>query len=645
MKRSTFSLKTLFIGNAVAGAAMLGLQFLFPGLMQDFELKLIDSRFEARQALGLAPAFSDQIAHVNIDNYSKTESGQPIWEKQTYAALIEKIASARPEAIACDIMFVDWAQKSGNEELVQATINAGNLVNPFLLDTRPGGAKAPDALGLDANPRLNTGLVPAASGILFTPFDALMEQSAGLGFANMNPDPDGVIRRVPVVMELNGALIPSFFLQAVTTQLDYDLEEVEIIDQSSIVLHNFPAHGESALSDLEIPLDGRGNLLVNYAGPLELAVYPQSYSAWNLLTADTAADFSDQLVFLADTSSQATDYGDASPTPVASIFPRAYIWSNAASMLLTDKFITPFPYVFAIAAVLALGVLLVLSAWRLPALWFNAAALGMLLLYVGLSFGVFAIGGYLLPVLPVIIPFLLLYLFSSVYRYVQLEHYEGVLEGSLQSYLSPRLMDQIRANPDILKLGGARKRITVMFSDLVNFTAFSDRADPEEVQDVLETYFADAAKAIFSQDGVIDKYMGDGILAFFENDGDQITSATRAVDCALTMQARAHELNELYRSQNRSSFAIRVGLATGYAKVGNIGPTEKIDYTVIGSVVNLASRLQGVGEPGDIVIDDDTCFFVRDRYPITDLGSKDLKGFSNPIAVFSVSVREQTATR
>jgi len=83
---------------------MLGLQFLFPGLMQDFELKLIDNRFEVRQGLGLAPAFSSRIAHVNIDNYSKTESGQPIWEKQTYAALIEKITSARPEAIACDIM-------------------------------------------------------------------------------------------------------------------------------------------------------------------------------------------------------------------------------------------------------------------------------------------------------------------------------------------------------------------------------------------------------------------------------------------------------------------------------------------------------------------------------------------------------------
>ena len=161
------------------------------------------------------------------------------------------------------------------------------------------------------------------------------------------------------------------------------------------------------------------------------------------------------------------------------------------------------------------------------------------------------------------------------------------------------------------------------------------------MQDVLETYFADAAKAIFSQDGIIDKYMGDGILTFFENDGDNITSAARAVDCALQMQAQAQELDQFYRSQNRSPFAIRVGLATGYAKVGNIGPAEKIDYTVIGSIVNLASRLQGIGKPGSIIIDEDTCFFVRNDHTVTALGLQNLKGFSKPVEVFSITAREQ----
>jgi len=641
LEHRAFSLRTLLIGNAVAGAVVLALHLLFPTLIEDFELQLIDSRFEVRQALGLAPVFSSRIAHVNIDNHSKTESGQPIWKKNLYAALIDKIASAQPEAIACDIMFVDWGEQSGNETLVKATISAGNVVSPLLMDTAPDAARVPAALALDANPRLDPGTAPAAGGVLVTPFDALMEQSAGLGFVNLIPDSDGVIRRVRLVMELKGALVPSFFLQAVATQLDYDLEEVDIIDQSRVVLRNFPASGERTQGDLSLPLDGHGNLLVNYAGPLELAVYPQSYSAWNLLSAGAAADFSGKLVFLADTSSQTSQYGDASPTPVASIFPRAYIWSNAANMLLTDAFVTPASYGLTFVIVVLLSVLLVLSAWRLTMLWFSIAVLGMLVMYTGLAFGAFAVVGYLLPVLPVLMPLLVLYLFSSVYRYVQLEHYEGVLEGSLRSYLSPRLMDQIRTNPDILKLGGARKRITVMFSDIVEFTAFSDQADPEEVQEVLETYFADTAAVIFAQDGVIDKYMGDGILAFFENDGEDITSARSAVDCALKMQARARELDAFYRAQNRSPFAIRIGLATGYAKVGNIGPAEKIDYTVIGSVVNLASRLQGVGEPGTIITDEGTRFFIQDDHTVTALGPHDLKGFSKPVEIFSVTVREQ----
>ena len=102
------------------------------------------------------------------------------------------------------------------------------------------------------------------------------------------------------------------------------------------------------------------------------------------------------------------------------------------------------------------------------------------------------------------------------------------------------------------------------------------------------------------------------------------------------MQEKAVELDQYYQAQNRFPFAIRVGIATGYAKVGNIGPPNKIDYTVIGSVVNLASRLQGVGEPGSIVIDKDTCFFVKSDYRITDLGARDLKGFSGPVEVYAV---------
>ena len=207
MRSSTFSLRTLLVGNVVAAAIVLSLELLFPSVLEEFELQLVDSRFAVRQSLDMAPVFSDDIVHINIDNFAKTKSGQPIWEKSLYAALIEKIASTRPEAIAIDIMFVDWAEKTGNEALVDAAISAGNLISPFLYDESPDAARPPEALALDINPELAPGKAPAAKGVLATPFDALAEQSAGLGFVNLKPDPDGIVRRVPLLVELDGRLV------------------------------------------------------------------------------------------------------------------------------------------------------------------------------------------------------------------------------------------------------------------------------------------------------------------------------------------------------------------------------------------------------------------------------------------------------
>ena len=151
----------------------------------------------------------------------------------------------------------------------------------------------------------------------------------------------------------------------------------------------------------------------------------------------------------------------------------------------------------------------------------------------------------------------------------------GVLEGSLRSYLSPHLMQKIKTNPDLLKLGGQRKRISVLFSDIAGFTSFTDKADPAEVQNVLEEYFSEMTSIIFSNNGIVDKYLGDGIMAFFENPPDGITSAQAAIKTAVDMREMATKLDSKYRDQNRFPFSIYIGIATGYAKVGNIGPSEK----------------------------------------------------------------------
>ena len=259
--------------------------------------------------------------------------------------------------------------------------------------------------------------------------------------------------------------------------------------------------------------------------------------------------------------------------------------------------------------------------------------------YICTAFALFLFIGLIVPVFPVIIPLAGVYFFSSVYKYANTEREKGILEGSLQSYLPPSLMEKVRTNPDeLLKVGGERKRISVLFADVVGFTHFCDEADPEEVQDVLERYFKEMAAIIFSVHGSIDKYIGDAILAFFENQGDEVTSASTAVRCAIAMQQKARELDEIYKAQNRFPFAIRIGITTGYAKVGNIGPVEKFDYTIIGSVVNLANRLQTLGTAGDIIIEKETLFFVKDEHDIENMGERDLKGFTDPVEVHRIKI-------
>ncbi len=638
------SVRTLTWGNALVFLIIFGLITVFPRALQYFELKTVDSRFQIRDTLGMNPEYSNALVHINLDNYSKQASGIAFWPKTHYADLIQRMTQGNAEAIACDVMFVEWADHTGNEELIESVVNAGNVISPFLLDysSAVSPAAPPESLALDLNPPVRPGTVLSASGVLMAPLADIAEQSAGVGFVNIIPDADGVVRRVRLVAELDGTLIPSFFLQALSAYLDYDIENIMPVDGSELILKNFPGGTRGSVRDISVPLDGQGNLIVNLAGPLNPENYPQSYSAWDLLRADGQLDFSGKLVFLSDTSAQHSQSGDFSPVPLNRLFPHSYVFSNATSSLLNSEFIRPTGDLFGALAAVLLSALLVLVCWKASTLVFSLTALGTIVLYVASVLGAFLFGGWMLPVLPVLMMLIAVYLFSSVYRVTVMERYEGILAGSLESYLSPVLMDRIKDDPDLLMLGGSRKRISVFFSDIVNFTPFTDQADPQEVQDVLERYFEEATSIIFEADGIVDKYLGDGILAFFENSTDKVTSASHAVRCAIAMQRKAAELDQLYQQQNRFPFAIRVGIATGYAKVGNIGPRNKIDYTVIGSVVNLSSRLQSFGQPGDVVIDEETLFFVKDDYQISDLGGQQLKGFSKPVTVYTASEKSGT---
>ena len=633
--------RSLYLGGAVSAIITCAFLFLFPILTQYFEYKITDLKYSFRSMLDEEPSMNPSVVMVNLDDYSKIKSGKPLWPYEYYADVIDKISSGNPTSIGIDIILTNTIDTSGWSLVLSAMENSFLAINPYMVkfgdkDELIDIASHDDILSelsMDDLPQGKQGDIKHVVDIIYKSRQDIMNSSAGIGFINIIPDMDGVLRRLPIVAEINGMLTPHFTLRLLCEHLEYNLSNMELVNNRKLILHDFPVGGHK--KDIEIPLDGQGNMLINYISfeKVKRSIKSRSFgsvSAWDLKNSRTI-DLSDKTVLFGDNSSAAKDI---STTPIDGVLQSPLVFAMAISNILEETFIkTIFPQ-STLTLLIILLLCLFFIASKVDAFQFGLISFSILWLYVLCNFIVFIYLGLQMQVLTIFIPLFITSAYMLIFMVYQSQVTMGVLEGSLSSLVSPHLMEQMKNNPDILKLGGERKRITVLFSDIVGFTSFTDKADPAEVQAVLEEYFADMATIVFENKGIVDKYLGDGILAFFENPPDGVTSAQASVKTAMEMMKKADILDKKYKDQKRFPFAICVGIATGYAKVGNIGPPEKVDYTIIGTVVNKASRLDGPGDPGDILMDEETYHFVKDDYEIEDYGAYELKGFDKKIQIY-----------
>ncbi len=473
MKLYTVGVRTLLSGNILVLLVVLMLYMFLP-IFQFLELKSIDTRFQVRNALGMNPKYSNALLHINLDNYSKQASSINRWPLKHYADLVGRISMGNAKVIACDVMF--GTEEAGIDALVNAVITAANVVSPLVLDFSRSASSFPTSksLGLQFNPPVKRGLIPPASHVLVAPILEIAEQSE-LGFVNIDSDRDGVVRRVQLVADLHGTLVPSFFLQAVADYLDYDIENIAPVDGSSLVLKDFPVGVNGTLRDVEVPLDGNGNLVVNLAGKFNGENYPQSYSAWDLLQAEGQPDFSGKLVFLADTSVERASAGDFSPVPLESVFPRSYVLSNAASSILNGEFIQPvsnvFSTAFTLVATALLSMVLVVVCWKTSTMVLSLTALGVIVLYLAGILCFFLFGGWLLPTVTVPISLVAVFLFSSGWQ--RREHQEFALVDGLTGLYNRRWLDQFL----LRQMSRARvsgESLSIAMIDIDHFKNFND---------------------------------------------------------------------------------------------------------------------------------------------------------------------------
>src|SRR5205823_156570 len=207
------------------------------------------------------------------------------------------------------------------------------------------------------------------------------------------------------------------------------------------------------------------------------------------------------------------------------------------------------------------------------------------------------------------------------------------IKGMFGRYLAPSVVEQLINDPGSVQLGGVRCEVSVLFADIRGFTGISERFEPEEVVSILNSYLSCATEVILGAGGTLDKFLGDGVMAFFNAPLPQEGHVLSAVRAALEMQTR---IRELAAGPSGGRVGCGVGINTGEAIVGNIGTAEVMNYTIIGDVVNVAARLQAEARAGEVLLSDVAYQHIAGAVEVEELGSIHVKGRAQPVVIYKV---------
>lgn len=632
-----YGLVTLFFFAAVHL-----LWWLLPGIFQAWELQADDYLLRLSYQWQGRRATSPDIVHIDLDDQSVATLPFSKNDSRLYGEVVRILKAAGVRAVLMDIVFPQCADSAGCDLLVEQVLAAGNVTFPVILATE-GSGRHPSSDQVHFPPKAawnikgGQELSLGTGEMIIANFAALNQAAAGLGHINSDPDRDGVYRRISLFITTPAGVVPSLALRTLCSFLAVPPERVRLDQEGEVVLSG-AAFASGRTADLRIPVDQQGRNRVNFTGP-----WNDSFSHYSFATVLQAGaspgglqeltdELEGRLAIVSDVSTGGRDIG---PIPLAPYFPLSGLHSNFINSVLENDFLREgglFPN-FLLSVLLALC--LVAGAVCCTGFRFGflaAAIFGVMLalvLYLFLEHRLLLASVRPAVALGVTVPGILLL------QFLQEQKEKLYIRARLSNYFAPSLMDKILSEPALLE-GVDKKELTVLFSDIVGFTSWSATRDAPEIHRTLNRYFEEMAAIVFAHQGTIDKYMGDGLLVFF---GDPISfpdHALRAVNAARAMQRRTRELRQEWEQSGGMPIRIRIGVHTGEVVVGNMGSRSRMEYTVIGSNVNLAERLEDNCPPGGILISDEVRRQLRGEITPQPAGTIQAKGFSEPIAVYTV---------
>ena len=636
-------------------------------LLQQLELKTYDARLRA-VATGAGPP--PAIAQVLIDDHSIRQL-EPIvgrwpWPRMVHAVLVDFLARGPATLVVYDVLFSEeakgtsdiggttWTGKESDDALVASVTRAGNVIlaaeasSEGLVDSsqnvQPPLADIPSLLT-----RWPLTGFAERRPLLTPPFPALARAARGIGHARLAYDPDGPARRYVPFVEVAGHVVPSLPVAAALAVRGVGPDQVSA-SRAALTLGAVRVPWvEQVVPDYYGPAQTVWRGLVPFRGPTMRAdltpTFP-SYSFQDLFLAEQQllagqtphldpAVFKDRIVVVGVT---AEGLKDIFTTPFGEgNMPGAEFHANVLDGLLANRTIAPPAPWQRVAATLA-PALAVSIVGALAAPWATAVAAlmaaALLAWYTTRLLG----DGLWLPLVVPVLATMFAFVADLAWSYFVEGREKRRVKRLFSRYVSKDVYQQLIASPRDIGLGGERREMTVLFSDMRGFTTLSESGEAEDLVRQLNQYFTRMVAVVFAHRGTVDKFVGDMVMALFGAPLDDPDHADHAVQTALKMVEELQLLNRRWAVEGRAAFDIGIGINTGEMIAGNIGSDTIMSYTVIGDNVNLGARLESLNKDFGtrILISEATRRQLKGHYDVRALGEVTVKGKTRPVAIFEV---------
>jgi adenylate cyclase len=480
------------------------------------------------------------------------------------------------------------------------------------------------------------------------PLDKLAHAAAGLGSINSIPDEGGLIRREPIYFIYQGSAYPS--LGAKTVEVATPLYKEGWTESKSWLGTRALVRGGKS-----IPVDSEGRALLLWRGFANIEEHPEQkvdtykrVPLWEVICSIYSNQcpnvqnryppeyFFGKIVLIG--ASAAGSY-ESRPTPMDKQPPGFFAHATLIDNLLNGEAMREPPPWISVLLILLMAALGGVVQWRQSSFRSGVAFfLGAMVLFVVFNVVLFGVSHLVLPLVAPCITLAASYSGASTARYVTTGRELRQTRGVLERYVAPQLVKYVMSNVGSMNLNGDKRELTILISDVRNFTTMTEKSDPMELIALLDDYLAAMTEIIFKHNGIVDKFIGDGILAYWGAFTPDHNHAKEAAQAALEMIEKVKELNEHWAKQRKDPISIGIGVNTGMVIFGNIGRGKKIEFTVIGDPVNLAARLESLNKEfhTSIIVSEATRNRLGNEVQVRALGGVKVKGKTVETTVYEL---------